>query len=196
MASMDIGEEEPETLGQIDANWRAKQWLEVAAQGIGDEEVPWHNLLGPLTSGAEGTAKALARHLVVTWRWNIKVRGKGVCLPAAMMLNIGQFLHDQETEGGWGELHWFVAYSRTLQRVGEAAHRRKWDARRESLEVKASPLVRAFWHENDIDLMRVSIKHCWGPTSAALANYVPCVQKEGGGENCKAQSEQGGKLPG
>ena len=33
MACMDIGEEEPETLGVIDANWRAKQWLGVAAQG-------------------------------------------------------------------------------------------------------------------------------------------------------------------
>ena len=70
---MDISEEEPETLGEIDANWRAKQWLEVAAQGIGDEEVLWHDLLTPLMSGAEGTAKALAKHLVATWRWNIKV---------------------------------------------------------------------------------------------------------------------------
>ena len=73
MASVDIGEEEPETLGEIDANWRAKQWLEVVAQGIGDEEVPWHDLLTPLTSGAEGTTKALAKCLVATWRWNIKV---------------------------------------------------------------------------------------------------------------------------
>ena len=83
-----------------------------------------------------------------------------MCLPAPTVLNIGQFLTDQETEGGWGEPHWFVAYSRTLQRVGEAAHRRKWDAQRESLEIKASPLVRAFWHETDVDLTMVSIKHC------------------------------------
>ena len=85
-----------------------------------------------------------------------------------MMLNIGQFLPDQETEGSWEEPHWFVACSHTLQRVGEAAHRRKWDGQQESLEVKASPLVHAFWHETDIDLMRVSIMHCWGPTPRIL----------------------------
>ena len=84
------------------------------------------------------------------------------------MLNISQFLHDQETEGGWGEPHWLVAYSCALQRVGEAAHERKWEAQQESLEVKVSPLVRAFWHETDEDLMRVSIKHCWGPTPRTL----------------------------
>ena len=33
MARMDFGEEEPETLAEIDASWRAKQWLEVATQG-------------------------------------------------------------------------------------------------------------------------------------------------------------------
>ena len=37
MASVDIGKEEPETLGEIDANWRAKWWLEVATQGIEDK---------------------------------------------------------------------------------------------------------------------------------------------------------------
>ena len=88
------------------------------------------------------------------------------------MLNIGQFLHDQETEGGWGEPHWFVAYSHVLQRVGEAARGRKWDAWQESLEVKVSPLVHAFWHKTDVDLMRASIKHCWGPTPG------PCTIRE------------------
>ena len=73
MASVDISKEEPETLGEIAANWRAKQWLEVATQGIGDEEVSWHYLLALLMSGPEGTTKALAKCLVATWRWNIKV---------------------------------------------------------------------------------------------------------------------------
>ena len=101
--------------------------LEVATQGIRDEEVPWHDLLALLTSGAEGTTKALAKHLVATWRWNIKVQGEGVCPPTPMVLNIGQFLTDQEMEGGFGEPHWFGAHSRALQRVGEAACGRKWD---------------------------------------------------------------------
>ena len=78
VAIIDIGKEEPELLGEIDANWRTKRRLEVATQGIGDEEVLWHDLLVPLMSGAEGTTKALAKCLVATWRWNIKVQGKRV----------------------------------------------------------------------------------------------------------------------
>ena len=127
VAHMDIGKERPGTLAEIDTSWRAKWWLEVATQGIRDEEVPWHDLLAPLMSGAEGTTKALAKCLVAAWRGNIKVQGEGVCPPAPTVLNNGQFLTDQEMEGGFGEPHWFVAYSRALQRVGEAAHRRKWD---------------------------------------------------------------------
>ena len=38
-----------------------------------DEEVPWHESVTPLTSGVEGTAKSLAKHLVTAWQWNIKV---------------------------------------------------------------------------------------------------------------------------
>ena len=64
IAHMDISEEGPKMLTEIDASWRAKWWLQVAAQGIRDEEVPWHDLLTPLMSGAEGTAKALAKCLV------------------------------------------------------------------------------------------------------------------------------------
>ena len=55
-----------------------------------------------------------------------------------------------------------------LQRVGEVAHRRKWEVRREALEIKASPLVRVFWHETDIDLMLASIKCCWEPAPRTL----------------------------
>ena len=43
-----------------------------------------------------------------------------------------------------GEPHWFVAYSHALQQVGEVACRRKWEVRREALEIKASPLVCTF----------------------------------------------------
>ena len=125
IACVDIGEEGLETLVEIDASWRAKWWLEVATQGIRDEEVPWHDLLIPLTSGAEGTAKALAKCLEAVWRWNIKVRGEEVCQPTPTLLNVNQFLTDQETGGGLGEPHWFVAYSHMLQRVGEAACERK-----------------------------------------------------------------------
>ena len=58
IAHVDIGEEGPKMLVEIDASWRAKWWLEVATKGIRDE-VLWNDLLTPLTSGAEGTTKAL-----------------------------------------------------------------------------------------------------------------------------------------
>ena len=67
-----------------------------------------------------------------------------------------------------GEPHWFMAYSCTLQQVGEVAHGRKWDSRREALEIKAFPLVHAFWHETDMDLMMASVKLCWEPAPMAL----------------------------
>ena len=61
-----------------------------------------------------------------------------------------------------------MTYSHTLQWVGEAAHERKWESRREALEIKASPLVHAFWHETDVDLMMVSVKCCWDPAPRTL----------------------------
>ena len=100
---------------EIDPHWRAKWWLQVAAQGITDEEVRWHELLTPLTSGVEGTARSLAKHLVAAWWWNVKVQGEGVCPPAPSLLNIGQFITDEEVAGGMGESHWFMAYSHVLQ---------------------------------------------------------------------------------
>ena len=75
---------------------------------------------------------------------------------------------DEEAAGGMGEPHWFVAYSCALQWVGEAAHGRKWELRREALEIKASPLVCAFWHETDVDLMMASVKLCWESAPRAL----------------------------
>ena len=63
VARVDIGEEVPETLEEINAHWRAQQWLQVATQGIRDEEV----LLTPFASGAKGAAKALVKCLVAVW---------------------------------------------------------------------------------------------------------------------------------
>ena len=122
---VDIGEEEPETLEDIDPHWRAMCWLQVAVQGIAKEEVPWYELVTPLTLGAEGIALSLAKHLPAAWQWNIKVHGEDNCPPAPTVLNIGQFMTNEEMTGSMGEPHWFVAYSRTLQWVGEVAHGRK-----------------------------------------------------------------------
>ena len=87
---VDIGEEEPETLEEIDPHWRATWWLQVAIQGIRDKEVPWHELVTPLTSGAEGAAMSLAKCLATVCQWNVKVQGESEGPPAPSILNIGQ----------------------------------------------------------------------------------------------------------
>ena len=88
---------------------------------------------------------------------------------APTILNIGQFMIDEEMAEGVGEPHWFMAYSRALQWVGEAAHRQKWKwSRREALEVKASKLVCTFWCKTGMDLTVASIKLCWEPAPRAL----------------------------
>ena len=164
---VDIGEEEPETLEEINPYWRATQWLQVAIQDIMDEEVPWHELLTPLTSGAESVARSLAKCLVTVWWWNVKVWGEGKCPPTPLSSILVSLLWMRRQQG-MGEPHWFMAYSCMLQQVGEVACRRKWELRREALEIKASLLVCAFWHETDVDLMMASVKLCWEPASRAL----------------------------
>ena len=137
---VDIGEEEPETLEDINPHWRAMCWLQVAVQGIAKEEVPWYKLVTPLTSGVEGMALSLAKHLLMVWQLNIKVHREDDCPPALTILNIGQFMTDEEMAGGMGEPHWFVAYSCVLQWVGEAAHGRKWEWPRRGLWRSKPPL--------------------------------------------------------
>ena len=52
---------------------------------------------------------------------------------------------------------------------GQGGHRRKCEGpRRDALEIKALPLVRAFWHKTGMDLTIDSIKLCWEPTPRAL----------------------------
>ena len=114
-------------LESIDPTWRAIHWLQLEVQGIMDDEVPWYELVIPLTLGAEGAALSLAKCLLTVWRWSIKVLGEDVCLPGPTALNIGQFMTKEEVAEGVGEPHWFVAYSHTLQWVGEAAHGQKWE---------------------------------------------------------------------
>ena len=172
---VDIGEEEV-MLKSIDLTWRATRWLQLAVQSIADDEVPWYELVIPLTSGMEGAAWSLAKHLLMTWRWSLKVRGEGICLPAPTALNIGQFMTADEVAEGIGETHWFVAYSHALQQVGKAAHGQKWEwPAGETLEVKVSPLVRTFWEETGTDLTVACIKLCWEPTPRAIF----CKREEG-----------------
>ena len=165
---VDIGEEKV-ILESIDPTWRATCWLQLVVQSIVDDKVPWYELVISLMSGMEGAAQSLAKHLLTMWRWSLKVQGEGICLPAPTVLNIGQFMTTGEVAEGVGEAPWFMAYSRTLQWVGKAARRQKWEwPAKEALEVKVSPLVCAFWEETDADLTRACLKLCWEPAPIAI----------------------------
>ena len=50
---IDISEEE-EMLEIVDPTWQTTRWLQLAVQGISDEEVPWYEYIAPLMMGAEG----------------------------------------------------------------------------------------------------------------------------------------------
>ena len=69
---VDVGEEEA-MLESIDPTWRATHWLQLVIQGIVEDEVPWYELVIPLTLGVEGAALSLAKHLLAACRWSIKV---------------------------------------------------------------------------------------------------------------------------
>ena len=109
-------------LETVDPTWRASRWLQLAVQGISDDEVPWYKLITPLMVGAKGAALSLAKCLLTIWRWSIKVQGWNVCPPAPTVLNIGQFMYWEEVLGKVDDSLWFGAYSHALQRVREAAH--------------------------------------------------------------------------
>ena len=43
-------------LEMVDPTWRTTHWLQLVVQGILDDEVPWYELIIPLTVGTEGVA--------------------------------------------------------------------------------------------------------------------------------------------
>ena len=80
-------------------------------------------------------------------------------------------IHDQRRSGrGVGEPHWFMAYSRTLQQVGEAAHGWKWE-----WPVGKTPEVRVpHWSTPSgrrlvqISLWPTVIQLCWEPAPRGI----------------------------
>ena len=116
---VDIGEEE-DMLETVDPTWRTTRWLQLVVQGILDDEVPWYKFIIPLMVGTEGVALSLAKCLLAIWQWSIKVHGWDVCPPTPMALNIGQFMTQEEVLENVDDSLWFMAYSHTLQWVGEA----------------------------------------------------------------------------
>ena len=88
---VDVGEEEV-MLETINPTWRTTHWLQLAVQGISDDEVPWYEFDIPLTVGTEGTALSLAKCLLAVRRWSAKVLEQDICPPALNALNIRQFM--------------------------------------------------------------------------------------------------------
>ena len=109
-------------LETVNPTWRTTHWLQLVVHGISDDELPWYELITPLMVGAEGMALLLAKHLLTVWQWSIKVQGWDVCPPTLTTLNIRQFMTQEEVLENVDDSLWFVAYSHTLQRVGEAMH--------------------------------------------------------------------------
>ena len=163
---IDIGKEE-EMLETVDPTWRATHWLQLVVQGISDDEVPWYDLVTPLTVGTEGAALSLAKRS--------RVQGQDVCPPAPTVLNIGQFMTWEEVQGTVDNSLWFEVYSHALQRVGEAVRSRRWQwPKGKAWEVGVSPLVRVFWEETSVELTTSCTRLCW--------ELLPrCVQEEGEG---------------
>ena len=137
-------------------------WLKLVVQGISDDEVPWYEFVTPLMMGAKGTALSLAKCLLTIWWWSIRVQGQDICPPAPTVLNIGQFMMQDEVQGDVDNLLWFKAYSHALQRVREATHSQCWQWLKGKVrEVGVSPLVRVFWEETGIELAAPCTRLCW-----------------------------------
>ena len=148
---LNISKEE-ETLETVDPTWQTTCWLQLAVQGISDDEVPWYEYVMLLMSGAEGAALTLAKHLLAVWQWSIRVQGWNICTSTPTVLNIGQFMMWDKVQGEVDNLLWFEAYSSTLQRVREAVHSWRWQWPKGKVwEVAVSPLVRVFWVETGIE---------------------------------------------
>ena len=102
-------------LQSIDPKWRVCCWLQLVVQDITDKEVRWCELVTLLMLGAEGTTLALAKHLIMMWRWSLHVHGGEACPPAPTVFNVKQFMTENEVAEKVGEPHWFIAYSHALQ---------------------------------------------------------------------------------
>ena len=135
---VDIGKD-GDTLETVDSTWRTTHWLQLAVQGILDDEVPWAECIIPLTMGIEDATMSLAKCLLAIWWWSIKVQGQDIFPSARTALNIGQFMTQEEVWENVDNSLWFEAYSCTLQRVREAVCSRWWQwARGKAPEIGVS----------------------------------------------------------
>ena len=158
---VDIGEEQ-EMLETVDPTWQTTHWLQLAVQGISDNEVPWYEYVALLMMGAKGTALSLAKCLLAILWWSVRVQGRDICPPTPTVLNIGQFMTWDKVQGDVDNSLWFEAYSCTLQRVGEAVCSQRWQwPKGKAWEVVVSLLVRVFWEETGVELTAFCTRLCW-----------------------------------
>ena len=79
-----------------------------------------------------------------------------------MVLNIGQFMMQEEVLEKVDNSLWFEAYSHALQRVREATRSQRWQwPKGKAWKVGVSPLVRAFWEETGVKLAASCTRLCW-----------------------------------
>ena len=161
---VDTGEQEPETL-EIDPHWRATRWLQVAIQGIVDEEVPWYELVTPLTSGDQGW-----REWFCPWPSILLLCGSGTssCMgrmtahllrPSSILVSL---LWMRKQQGAW-ESHTGL-WPTPVHCSGWA----RWPMGDDGSGQGGKPWSPAFWHKTGMDLTVASIKLCWEPTPRAL----------------------------
>ena len=144
---------------RLDPLWQTTMWLEACGDSLGEEDITWWLLVVPLTDGGTVATKELTKHLISAWRWTAKVSTTPLC-PPALMLNIGQFLKGCPREGDCTP--WLLAYTHTLQHVGEATEGRMWHPSGVHFTPQISPLVNAFIEETGAELIVLNITACWG----------------------------------
>ena len=128
----------------IDPLWQTTWWLKSFEEQCEEDEPIWWLLFCPLTDGGDMATLALAQQLMAIWRWATTVSISPICLPAPMVMNIGQFLEEDTTACRWSVWQWLEAFAYGLQHAGEAMVGRCWRPEGEGFTPKVSQLVEAF----------------------------------------------------
>ena len=104
---------------------------------------------------------ALAWQLMATWRWATTISMSPICLPAPIVMNIGQCLEEDTTGCRWSMWQWLEAYACGLHCIREAANGRYWRPEGEGFTTKVSLLVEAFISETGAWDVKGCTIDCW-----------------------------------
>ena len=128
---------------EVDPLWM-KWWLEECQEEFVEDELVWWSLIHSLMDGSDETMYGLVWRLLAAWRWAVETFNPHICPPTPTILNIRQFLDEDDEGHGWDVQCWMEACACALQRVGEAAMGRGWTASGKAFLPKVSFLVKAF----------------------------------------------------